>query len=158
MNRKIGKLGGWLCGIICLAASIKVSAQPPASQLTLEKMNQGKHRFLLVFSPDNKNEMLLQQDRMLRQARLGLEDREMVVVQVVESSVQTLPDLAEPLPDATALRQEYKINPAQFTLVLVGKDGGEKYRASHAQAPAVLFQIIDDMPMRQSEVQEKRNE
>ncbi|CAA9211667.1 MAG: hypothetical protein AVDCRST_MAG95-150, partial [uncultured Adhaeribacter sp.] len=26
-------------------------------------MNQGKHRFLLVFSPDNKNEMLLQQDR-----------------------------------------------------------------------------------------------
>jgi hypothetical protein len=72
--------------------------------------------------------------------------------------VQTLPDLTEPLPPAVALREEYKVNPAHFTLVLVGKDGSEKYRASHAQAPAVLFQIIDAMPMRQSEVQEKRNE
>lgn len=88
---------------------------------------------------------------MLRQAHLGLANRNMVVIQILEDNVAVEPALPEKLPEAAALREEYKVNPEQFTLILIDEDGSEKYRAAHAQAPAVLFQIIDQLPVRRQE-------
>ncbi len=155
MKSKIGAAGVGLCCLICLATPIKINAQQQTGPVKSEKMDHGKHRFLLVFSPDNLNEMLQVQDRMLQQAHLGVEERDIVVLQVIENKVQASADFTGSLPAATALREEYKVKPDHFTLILVGKDGDEKYRATHAQAPAVLFQIIDAMPMRQNEIKVK---
>lgn len=124
----------------------------------ISQIDQGKHRFLLVFAPDNQNEFLLEQTKMLRQAHLGLTERDMLVVQVIKNNVEVNPRINKELPAAASLRETYKVNPEQFTVILVGKDGSEKYRAAHAQAPAVLFEMVDAMPMRQHELHEKRNE
>ncbi len=142
----------------CCCCSLFVKAQSESLGAKLSQMNKGKHRILLVFAPDSQNEFLQEQNRMLRQAHLGLTERDILVVQVIENNVELNPPIKEELPGADALRQEYKVRPEQFTVILVGKDGSEKYRAPHAQAPAVLFEIIDAMPMRQSELHGKRSE
>lgn len=49
--------------------------------------------------------------------------------------------------------KKYKVAPdTPFTLILVGKDGGEKYRSEKPAPAAELFALIDAMPMRQSEM------
>ena len=143
-----------ICIILLIVASFSSQAQSGNAN-TLQMLAKGPHRFLLIFSPDGQHQALLEQSKMLRQAHAGVTERDMVVVQVVENNVEAMPAVPERLPEATALRQAYHIEPDKFTLILVGKDGGEKYRATHAQAPAVLFSIIDAMPMRQSEVKDK---
>ncbi len=146
------------CILGCLFGAWPVLAQSKSAAATLSQMDAGKHRILLVFAPDSQNEYLQEQNKMLRQAHPGLTERDMLVVQVIENNVELNPPLKEAVPSADALRQEYKVSADQFAVILVGKDGGEKYRAKHAQAPAVLFQIVDAMPMRQNESQQKRSE
>lgn len=43
-----------------------------------------------------------------------------------------------------------------FSVVLIGKDGGEKLRRAVPLAPKELFAIIDAMPMRQAELRDQR--
>ncbi|WP_158546184.1 DUF4174 domain-containing protein [Adhaeribacter pallidiroseus] len=154
MIRKIILLSAWILGFSCGAFS--AMAQTENAAVRLSQMDKGTHRILLVFAPDSQNELLQEQNKMLRQAHSGLTERDMLVVQVIENNVELNPPLKETIPTADALRQEYKVKASQFTVILVGKDGGEKYRADHPQAPAVLFQIVDSMPMRQNEAQQKR--
>ncbi len=148
--------------LICLLGSLgstwSTLAQSGSNAGKLSQMDDGKHRILLVFAPDSQNEFLQEQNKMLRQAHPGLTERDMLVVQVIENNVELNPPLKKTVPSAEALRQEFKVASDQFTVVLVGKDGGEKYRAKHAQAPAVLFQIVDSMPMRQNEAHQKKSE
>lgn len=149
---RILSIGSFIILLICVSFPSMAQQNNPN---TLHMLTKGTHRFVLLFSPDGQNQALLEQNKMLRQAHAGVTDRDMVVVQVVENNVEVMPSVPEKLPEATALREAYHIQPDKFTIVLVGKDGGEKYRAQHAQAPAVLFNIIDAMPMRQSETHNK---
>lgn len=42
--------------------------------------------------------------------------------------------------------------PNTFTLIVVGKDGGEKYRSYQLTSLNTLYKIIDVMPMRRAEM------
>ena len=52
---------------------------------------------------------------------------------------------------------ETRFDTKTFSVVLVGKDGGEKLRRTTPLAPAELFALVDAMPMRRAEMRE-RNE
>ena len=43
-----------------------------------------------------------------------------------------------------------------FTVILIGKNGGEKKRFLEPVQPAALFDIIDQMPMRRREMKTER--
>jgi len=60
--------------------------------------------------------------------------------------------------DATAesMRSQFDIRPGQFTVILIGKDGEEKLRSMGQVSMEELFSLIDAMPMRQSEIRERR--
>ncbi|TLV02884.1 DUF4174 domain-containing protein [Dyadobacter luticola] len=45
---------------------------------------------------------------------------------------------------------------SSFTFILVGRDGGEKFRSSDVVSAEKLFGLIDAMPMRKSEVKRSR--
>ncbi|MDI1249127.1 MAG: DUF4174 domain-containing protein [Lacunisphaera sp.] len=51
---------------------------------------------------------------------------------------------------------ETRFGPAAFSVVLIGKDGGEKLRQTTPLAPADLFALVDAMPMRQAEIRERQ--
>ena len=53
---------------------------------------------------------------------------------------------------AAGLRERYGIEPGQFAVILIGKDGGEKYRLYEVPELDGIFALIDGMPMRQNEM------
>ena len=57
----------------------------------------------------------------------------------------------------TDLRKEFRIVPHQLTVVLIGKDGGEKFRSNDPVTIEKLDALIDAMPMRQQEVRDGDN-
>jgi hypothetical protein len=56
--------------------------------------------------------------------------------------------------DAEAARRRFKIAPGDFTVLLIGKDGGEKLRTHKPISFEILRRTIDAMPMRQQEMHE----
>ena|SRR5579875_2756631 len=54
--------------------------------------------------------------------------------------------------EAEAARRRFKVAPADFAVVLIGKDGGEKLRSTHPVPFSRLRDTIDSMPMRQEEM------
>ena len=111
-------------------------------------------RVLVVFAA-MEGAALREQRDLLAGARPDLEERDITVLAVIG------PDRVEALLGSTrgatpaALRGRFRVPPEQpFAAVLVGKDGGEKWRADRPAAPEELFALIDAMPMRRHEAEE----
>lgn len=111
-------------------------------------------RLILIFSPKKDNPDGTEQLKLLNQAKQGLADRDLVLIPVVENNIES-----KKTGNITAadLRHQFQIESNAFTLILIGKDGGEKYRTDRVTKPTTIFNIIDAMPMRQSEMQQKSN-
>lgn len=77
----------------------------------------------------------------------GIEERDLLVIPHFEN------DAGE---EATSLRDRFDVGSGMFTAVLVGKDGGEKFRSRNPIPPQDLFERIDAMPMRRREMREGR--
>ncbi|MEO1459849.1 MAG: DUF4174 domain-containing protein [Pseudomonadota bacterium] len=97
-------------------------------------------RPILVFAEPEDPRLDAQLDALDR-ARAALAERDNVVIV----------DTAE----RSALRRRFA--PAGFTVILVGKDGGEKLRRRRVVKPAELNALIDTMPMRQNEMRSGGN-
>lgn len=99
-------------------------------------------RIVLLFG--NKT-VVNQQWQVLQQDSAGLAERDLQIERV------------EPV---SSLYKTYAVSAGEsFTIILVGKDGGEKYRSNKITTTTQLFALIDGMPMRQAEMrQKKKNE
>lgn len=98
-------------------------------------------RQLLIFGAAQST-AVQQQLALLNKDAGGLQERDLQVVQAAGKQ---------------ALYKKYKVSDAEpFVLVLVGKDGGEKYRSLKPVTTDAIFDIIDAMPMRQSEMRRKK--
>lgn len=99
-----------------------------------------ERRPVLVFAPAAEDPAYREQMEMLRAARAGLKERDIVV-------------LTDDDPGALGrLRTGLALD--GFTVMLVGKDGGVKLRADRPVAAEELFALIDRMPMRRREMAE----
>ena len=87
-----------------------------------------------------------------------LRDRQMVIVLATRTPFATAP--APPAGTVQTLDAErrelctrFHIGPDAFAVVLVGKDGGEKFRSTQPVSFAALRSRVDSMPMRRQEMQ-----
>lgn len=55
--------------------------------------------------------------------------------------------------ESDTARSRFGIERGAFAAVLVGKDGGEKFRSEEPVPAEKLFGLIDAMPMRRQEIQ-----
>lgn len=99
-------------------------------------------RPVLVFSPSGEHPDFLRQEELLAIDADGLAERDVRVVRVLGDS------------DA-ALRARYRAPMEAFTVILIGKDGGEKLRSGEPVTTGELFALIDTMPMRQQEMRRR---
>jgi hypothetical protein len=53
--------------------------------------------------------------------------------------------------------KKYNVEPNRFTLILIGKDEGEKLRSAKPVEIETIFNLVDSMPMRQAEMKSKEN-
>ncbi len=105
------------------------------------------HRALLLFAASEQDPFYLQQRMTLAAHTSEMQDRDLVVISV----------LGKPEHDEqqTELRRRFHVRPGEFTLILVGKDGGEKLRRHTPLSAEQLEQTIDAMPMRRDEIRQK---
>ena len=99
-----------------------------------------KKRVILIYAPAGSEEQLARQEQSLRTHEAELKERD--VTQII---------LREPAEDRRTA-DRFKLTEAGFTVLLIGKDGGEKLRSHNVVSPATLCELIDSMPMRQAEM------
>lgn len=99
---------------------------------------QPSTRNLLLFGKGKAEHK--EQLSLLKQDSIGMAERDLVIIIVEEE----------------AEYKEYNVIPNQFTLLLIGKDGGEKLRSTKPVEIETIFTLIDSMPMRQAEMSGKK--
>ena len=139
-----------------------VSGQPatPGRQVRLGSLRD-RARPLLVFAPAATDSRLLSQVQSLSEHRDELRERDVPIIlvpvadpprpQVLNISTFTLSSH-----EMAAVRKRFHVAPDQFTVILLGKDGGEKLRSNRPIGYDVLRDTIDAMPMRQDEMRRSR--
>lgn len=111
------------------------------------------HRPVIVFATTPAVAQLQTQRQSLAAEHAGLNERDMVVVEVIGDQVALN---GEPVNAVSGeLRRRYGVTPDQpFAVLLIGKDTGVKLRTSEPVTPEQLFALIDSMPMRKRELRD----
>lgn len=93
-------------------------------------------RVLVIHDPNSDPDLR----QKLQQQESQMKDRDLIVI-----------------PADDILRQKFAITSEDLTVVLIGKDGGEKLRQTDEIDFTEIHSLIDRMPMRRQEIKEKRN-
>ena len=109
-------------------------------------------RILLVFAPPG-NAAKLERQRALLADQNASAERDLLRIEVRGDAVDAQPWSAG-LPEAAALRRFYRVEPGDFEVLLIGKDGGVKLRQSEPVEACKLYRLIDGMPMRRREIRD----
>ena len=100
------------------------------------------YRTLLIFGEEDNNVAVSKQTQLLHQNMEGVIERSLKIILVKNES---------------NLWVKYKIPAGSFALLLIGKDGTEKFRSDQPVTTEKIFAIIDAMPMRKAEIKNKGN-
>lgn len=96
---------------------------------------QWKSRVLLIFHGRQQQDWPEQRERY----RKALKERDLVVIQGEEE-----------------MADAYGVTSSDFTLILIGKDGGVKAKQVRRVNLPQLFRLIDAMPMRRKEMEKRQ--
>jgi hypothetical protein len=125
-------------------------ANAQSAPVTLQSMRDHQ-RALLVFSNGN-NQLAEAQLNVAARHVDGFRQRDLLLVGLTGSNNAVPSTLLSAAEDAAA-RKRFSVRPDQFTVILIGKDGGEKLRSHQPLSWEKLRSTIDAMPMRQGEMQ-----
>ena len=120
-----------------------------------------KSRPLLLFEPDeaDASEKPEGWKRLLRELEAGedaVRERDMVVIRLLGNSGYLDGDQL-PIGTVASLREQLQVGCSVYEAVLIGKDGGVKLRRRNGAALEEIFRRIDAMPMRRSEMEQRRS-
>lgn len=109
-------------------------------------------RPLLVFAPTDSDPRLVETVRRIEATRCDFVDRDMVLGLIVAGGISTLDGQVVDTSQAQRLLSEFGIGAKSFSVVLIGKDGGEKLRVNDVPDLEAIYAVIDGMPMRGREM------
>ena len=107
-----------------------------------------RYRVVIIF-PDDSHIDAARQANLLLAAVDGLRERDMIVLEVGCNEVKALFGPEHDL-NCYAIRSDLDVTDGFFALRLVGKDGVVKFHSDEVVPAATLFELIDQMPMRQT--------
>ena len=157
-------LGGLsLAKMTAQSGNAEPTAGCAAQPSTLRAM-RNCYRPLLVFAPAMDDAQMVVQFNQLKAHVADLKSRDLLYVPIVpEGHNQPIPgsrihtaSLSED--ELAAVRLHFKVQPDEFLVILLGKDGGEKLNSPTPVPVEKLKQMIDSMPMRKSEMQKQQGE
>ena len=129
----------------------KVEAYSRAPAFQLEDV-RWKKRVLVLYAPSAKDPKLAEQLARVAKVQPGFDERDMLLVVLLETAGSRAGDRALSVEEALALRRALRFEPGAFGLRLIGKDGGVKRRGNEPVAMQTVFAQIDAMPMRRAEM------
>ena len=126
-----------------------------ASSLDLSQF-QWKNRLLFLFAPNRDHPFFDVLHKSLTSRQADVADRDLVIFEILESGPSRMntnwldPQIAQSLWD------KFDVAQGEFTVILIGKDGGIKLNRQDQTRLEDLFALIDAMPMRQEEMRQKK--
>ncbi|GAB3193868.1 hypothetical protein ABID22_000418 [Pontibacter aydingkolensis] len=114
-----------------------------------------ENRVLLLFTPDAENEEYTKQKTNISKNAKGLPERDMVLIDVEGETILRINGEVQTEEHGKQLREQFGVAPDAFTILLLGKDGTEKYRSANAVPLDTIYTLIDQMPMRQQEMRKQ---
>ena len=128
------------------------TALGPAQAMAAELSDyRWEHRPLLLFAPTDSDPRLVETMRRIEASRCDFVDRDMVLGRIVTEGTSTLDGHVVDPTQAQRLASEFGIDADSFSVVLIGKDGGEKLRVAGVPDLQAIYAVIDGMPMRARE-------
>ncbi len=119
-----------LCLILMIAIPMSFADGSKESSPHMSKY-QWKNRVLLVAASNEKDNQYREQAAALMSVYLGLLERDLIVLT--------------------------RFGHPDFSITLIGKDGGVKLKRDEILSTAELFAVIDAMPMRRTEMGNERD-
>ncbi|MGI9126556.1 MAG: DUF4174 domain-containing protein [Mycobacterium sp.] len=109
-------------------------------------------RPLLVFSPTDNDPRLVDMMGRIEATRCDFAERDMVLGMIVTEGAGTLDGQTVDASQAQRLQTQFGVDANSFSVVLIGKDGGEKLRVNSVPDMPAIYAVIDGMPMRGREM------
>ena len=122
--------------LITLIISTSIGLNP-------DKNTSQNFREIILFAYVDDDQSLKKQLEILNSDPKGLAERDLKI------SVKIW------VKDKGITHQKFKIAKNQFAFILIGKDGGEKYRSFNVVTKQKLYSFIDAMPMRKYEIKNR---
>jgi hypothetical protein len=116
---------------------------------------QWKNRLLFLFSPDKNHPLFKKFKNEILNHQAEVKDRDLVVFEMCERDSAKMNGSDIDRQTADAIRDHFSVPSNKFSLILVGKDGGIKLKRHDHVSLEEVFELIDSMPMRQSEMRQK---
>ncbi len=115
------------------------------------KKHLWEHRLLVIFTSEFNTAEVEEQLKILQDAEEDLKDRKLKIYTITEDQYRF------GFSDIEQATKKKRLITKPFEIVLIGLDGGEKYRASEVQPMQAFNELIDRMPMRQNELRKNKN-
>ncbi|MEM1322835.1 MAG: DUF4174 domain-containing protein [Bacteroidota bacterium] len=119
--------------------------------------HQWENRVLVLLVEDTTAVEYQQQLAALKAEAAGLQERKLLVYQVLPQQYRIGLAAAGAWKPSSSLYERLGSEGGGLEVVLIGLDGGIKLRQPGGLACADLFALIDGMPMRRAEMRRKRN-
>lgn len=141
--------------VLVMAMSVPGSWDASAQSLDLSVF-QWKNRLLILFAPNRSHPVFdeLHQSLAARQAEAA--ERDLVVFEILESAASSIDNEVIDPATAVRLREKFDVPTHEFTVILIGKDGGIKLERQEQTQLDDIFALIDSMPMRQKEMRQRK--
>ena len=114
-----------------------------------------KNRLLFLFAPNRNDPMFVSLHNSISAQQSEVADRDLVIFEILVSDPSSMNTQYLSWDSALSLRKQYHVNPGEFAVLLVGKDGGIKLKRQDKTRLEDIFALIDTMPMRQEEMRQK---
>jgi hypothetical protein len=114
-----------------------------------------KYRLIILFSPSPDNEQYQSFKAQIPNQRDEIIDRDILIFHIFETGKSRTGESFIDSNSADSLRNRFSIRPGGFTVILIGKDGDEKWRRESLAELGEMLALIDSMPMRQMEMRKR---
>lgn len=116
-----------------------------------------ENRLLVILSTESNNSHSAHQLKEFDDLTQELADRKLRLLKITPDSVQTFDYSIQPIKKAkeSGLWSKLASDNTEFEVLLIGLDGGIKFRSKQLVNAQEIFDRIDSMPMRKSELDKK---
>ena len=116
---------------------------------------QWKNRLLLIFAQDGNHPLFQDLQSQILAQKAEVDDRDLIVFEVPAQGPARMNTNTLDRKEADSIRNHFAIPSDEYSLILVGKDGGIKLKRKDQVDLKEVFELIDSMPMRQNEMRQK---
>ena len=120
------------------------------------KEHQWENRLVLIITKDLISDIFKRQNETLASKTEELKQRKILVYKIIPENYQFEYSNKNTIQN-DKIFQKYNKADNIFKLILIGLDGGIKLEQTEFLSTEKLFAIIDGMPMRRSEIRNKKN-